>query len=88
MYLCIIGYPAQPGEQTPGPRAVLAATSVPIVADLVSRIMHMLATTDWIRPPRRSFQAGQEAISGKRPWQPTLRQSSPTAHWLKYAPAG
>lgn len=55
MCLCIIGYPAQAGEETPGPRAVLAATSGPIVADLMSRIRHLLATTDWIRPPRRKL---------------------------------
>lgn len=43
--LCVIGYPAETGEEAAGSRAVLAATSGPIVADLVSRIMHLLADT-------------------------------------------
>lgn len=55
MCLGIIGYPTQAGEQATQWRTVLAATSGPIVADPVSRIMHLLATIDWIRAPRRKL---------------------------------
>lgn len=55
MCLCAIGYPAEAGEKATGSRTVLAATSGPIVADLVSRIMHLLATADWVRAPRRKL---------------------------------
>jgi len=44
MCLCVIGYPAKAGEEATESCAVLASTSGPIVADLVSRIMHLLAT--------------------------------------------
>jgi len=55
MCLCVIGYRAEAGEEAAGSRAVLAATSGPIVADLVSRIMHLLATANWVRTPRRKL---------------------------------